>query len=86
MDQVSPVQALRQAVDKVGTLTKFGQVIGVSQSAVSQMLKKGSVLGAEHVLKVEAATGISRHVLRPDLYPTDPAAKPASLGDLEPAR
>jgi DNA-binding transcriptional regulator YdaS (Cro superfamily) len=31
-------------------------------------------LWAEMVLKVEAATGISRHELRPDIYPIEPPA------------
>lgn len=26
---------------------------------------------AEHVLRIEAATGVSRHSLRPDIYPVD---------------
>ena len=35
-----------------------------------------SVIPAEHVLKVEKHTGISRHVLRPDIYgPRKPEVK-----------
>lgn len=39
------------------------------------MLKKRP-LPPEHVLKVEAATGISRHELRPDIYPPEEQAAP----------
>lgn len=32
-------------------------------------MQSGKRLPAEHVLAVEAATGVSRHLLRPDIYP-----------------
>ncbi|MDP8995107.1 MAG: helix-turn-helix domain-containing protein [Pseudomonadota bacterium] len=47
----------------------MGRLLGVTQAAVWRWLDKGLHLPAEHVLKVESATGISRHQLRPDLYP-----------------
>ncbi len=43
--------------------------LGISRQAVSQW-KKVPVL---QVLKVEKLTGISRHVLRPDVYPAEGA-------------
>ena len=47
---------------------------GVSQPTVWAWLKQGKMLPAEFVLKTEAETGISRHDLRPDLYPREDAA------------
>jgi DNA-binding transcriptional regulator YdaS (Cro superfamily) len=52
----------------------MGRLLGVSQPTVWAWLRKGKPLPAEYVLKVEAATGISRHQLRPDLYPPEEAA------------
>jgi hypothetical protein len=40
-------------------------------------LKQGKPLPGELVFEVEAKTGISRHELRPDLYPRDLAPFPA---------
>lgn len=52
----------------------MGRLVGVSQAAVWQWLKDEKPLPAEHVLAVEAATGVSRHDLRPDIYPRELAA------------
>lgn len=42
--------------------------LGISPQAVGRWRKRGRV-PAERVLAVELYTGISRSVLRPDLYP-----------------
>ncbi|WP_309660056.1 MULTISPECIES: YdaS family helix-turn-helix protein [unclassified Sphingomonas] len=57
------------AVQKAGSQSAFGRIIGKRQSVVHDWLRRGVPLPAEHVLKVEAATGISRYDLRPDIYP-----------------
>ncbi len=64
-------QALRSAVDHAGTETAFADICGVSQPAVNKWLNITKQLPAEHVLHVEAATGVSRHYLRPDIYPLE---------------
>ena len=56
----------------------MGRLLGVSQAAVWRWLSEGKSLPAEFVLKVEAETGISRHALRPDLYPIE---RPASTAE-----
>ena len=38
------------------------------------MLNRARRASAEYVLAIEAATGVSRHDLRPDLYPREDAA------------
>jgi DNA-binding transcriptional regulator YdaS (Cro superfamily) len=52
----------------------------VSATAVWKWLNSSKRLPAEHVLAVEAATGISRHLLRPDIYPADLGPSPAWRG------
>jgi DNA-binding transcriptional regulator YdaS (Cro superfamily) len=55
------------------------------------LVNKGRRLPAEHVLAVEAATGVSRHDLRPDIYPREdapaqpPAAVPSAAGGTDSA-
>ncbi|HXC39847.1 MAG TPA: Cro/CI family transcriptional regulator [Burkholderiales bacterium] len=52
----------------------FAKRLGVTQSAVSQWIRKR--VPGERVLAIEAATDgiVSRHELRPDLYPIEQAA------------
>lgn len=63
--------ALERAVTALGSQSAFARFIGVSQPSVWAWIVKGRPLPAEYVLKVEAETGISRHELRPDLYPLE---------------
>lgn len=77
-----------RAIDIAGSQSALARLIGVSQMAVSRWQRGVSPVTPENVLAVEAATGISRHDLRPDLYPREAptAAAPTSPVDLEPAR
>lgn len=67
--------ALARAVRKAGSQSAFGRLLGKRQSVVFGWLQRG-ILPAEMVLAVEAATGISRHELRPDIYRPEIAPKP----------
>jgi len=66
--------ALARAVEKVGSQSAFAKLLGVSQPSVWAWLKYDKPLPAEFVLKTETETGISRHELRPDLYPREDEA------------
>lgn len=68
-DVVSPNAALRLAVNIAGTQAKFAAACGCGQPLISKLIRKNRPLKAELVLKAEAATGVSRHLLRPDIYP-----------------
>ena len=50
-----------------GRATQLASVLEISAPAISQWERVPS----ERVLDVEAATGVSRHDLRPDLYPRE---------------
>ena len=67
--------ALAVAVRSVGSQSAFARLLGRSQSTVHEWLSDDKPLPAEHVLKVEAATGVSRHELRPDIYPIETASQ-----------
>lgn len=66
---------LKEYLNREGlTQAEFAKRLKVSQGMVSQWIING--VAAERVLKIEAATEgkVSRHDLRPDLYPRESAA------------
>lgn len=67
----TPFEALQQAVDRLGSQSKLARLCKVTQPAVWKWMQSGKRLPAEHVLAVEEATGVSRHALRPDIYPVE---------------
>ncbi len=62
-------EALQEAVLRAGSQSAFGEICGISQPSVWKMLQSSKRLTAEYVLSVEQRTGVSRHYLRPDIYP-----------------
>ena len=78
--QMSPFEALQAAVHATGGQSALARVCGRSQPAVWKWVQSAQRLPAEHVLTVEAATGIPRHLLRPDIYPADLGPSPAWKG------
>src|SRR3954454_10456483 len=60
---------LSEAIQAVGGVSELARRIGISQPSVSNWDK----VPAERVLAVEAATGVQRMRLRPDLYHSSPA-------------
>ena len=62
---------LSKAIQAVGGVSELARRIGISQPSVSNWDK----VPAERVLAVEAATGIARMRLRPDLYQEPPASE-----------
>lgn len=61
----SPSDSTERAKQVAGGTTALACELGISKQAVS-MWKK---IPAERVIAIEAATGIPREELRPDLYP-----------------
>jgi DNA-binding transcriptional regulator YdaS (Cro superfamily) len=65
---------LEQAIRAAGGQTALARRLGVSYQAISQWDRVPPL----RVLEVEAATGgaVTRHELRPDLYPPESAPPP----------
>ena len=63
-------QALRRAIALAGSQTALAAKIGKTQGHVSKWLER-NVLPADMVIAIEQATGVSRHDLRPDIYPDE---------------
>lgn len=70
------MSALKQYLDEErGRLKRLAAALGVTPPAICQWHQ----VPAERVLHVERVTGVSRHDLRPDIYPREaPAADAAA--------
>ncbi|HFD80462.1 MAG TPA: helix-turn-helix domain-containing protein [Gammaproteobacteria bacterium] len=66
------MEPLENVVSLIGSQAKLAQVIGVTPMAVSAWKRRGQV-PASRVFAIEKATNfkVSRHDLRPDLYPRE---------------
>lgn len=71
------MDALNTAIDRSGGVSQLAAKLGVRQNVVSNWRGRGKV-AADRVLDVEAATGVSRHDLRPDIFGPAPAQLPNS--------
>ncbi|WP_313800959.1 YdaS family helix-turn-helix protein [Sphingobium sp.] len=67
-------EALKLVIEAYGTQEAAAAAFRVSQSSISRWLSQSKQLPAEHVIQAETDTGISRHWIRPDIYPVEDAA------------
>lgn len=58
-------KTLEDATKPVGGRVELARRLGLTRQAVYQWTE----IPPKHVLKIEEFTGLSRHQLRPDLYP-----------------
>lgn len=68
-EDLTPFEALEMARDIAGGQAGLARICKRSQPTVWKWFQSSKLLPAEHVLPVEAATGIDRTLLRPDIYP-----------------
>jgi DNA-binding transcriptional regulator YdaS (Cro superfamily) len=61
---------IQLAIDAVGGVSQLAKLCKVSYQAVQKWQATGRP-PAERVLEIERVTGISRHDLRPDIYPRE---------------
>ncbi|TPK15197.1 helix-turn-helix domain-containing protein [Mesorhizobium sp. B2-5-9] len=67
------IAIVEQGADKVGGLSKLAEGLGIKHQAFYSWKK----VPAERVLDFERLTGISRHVLRPDVFGPEPGDAPS---------
>ncbi|WEX16254.1 YdaS family helix-turn-helix protein [Pseudomonas sp. G11] len=68
---MSGANPIERAVAVAGSQSSLSRILCCTPQNVQRMCSTGHV-PAKHVLKIEAATGVSRHDLRPDIYPDHP--------------
>jgi TorA maturation chaperone TorD len=74
-------QGLDEAISAAGGVAALARSLGISQPSVSDWNR----IPAERVLSVEAATGVARSVLRPDLFGTE-MQTPDEVDEVDAAR
>lgn len=57
-----------------GNYSALARTLGVSRQRLQHWLNAGTPIPAELVINAEKALGVSRHDLRPDIYPREDAA------------
>ncbi|MEM8724654.1 MAG: YdaS family helix-turn-helix protein [Pseudomonadota bacterium] len=68
---ITPFEALDLLLEQAKTQSALARALGVTQPSVWKWFQTSKRLPAEHVLKAESLFGVSRHDLRPDIYPRD---------------
>jgi DNA-binding transcriptional regulator YdaS (Cro superfamily) len=68
---LTPREALKAVRAKFRTEQEMAEAFSVSQPTVWRWLNQALRLPAEQVLVAERLTGVSRHALRPDIYPVE---------------
>lgn len=63
------LQAFQKALEIYKSQTAMGNALGVDQTTISKRLTSSKEVAAEWVLQIEEDTGVSKHDLRPDIYP-----------------
>lgn len=70
-------EAILKACERAGGQSALARRLGLkSQGSISNWISRGRI-PAEQVLSVERISGVSRHDLRPDLYPRERKAHEA---------
>jgi TorA maturation chaperone TorD len=82
MSDERSLAALERAISAAGGQSALARQIGKSQGHVWHWLKVAKRVPAEAVIAIEAATGVPRSDLRPDVYPT-PASTAAPAAFVE---
>lgn len=71
MKRTQEQKAVQKAIDAAGGVMPLAGLCKVTYQAVQKW--QSGRLPAERVLEIEKVTGVSRHELRPDLYPLEAA-------------
>ncbi|WP_189620748.1 transcriptional regulator [Novosphingobium colocasiae] len=73
-------EALLACRDAAGSISQLGRDLGIPQSTMSRIVHQSKQLPAEHVIRAESLYGVSRHHLRPDIYPVELPGHPRFVG------
>lgn len=68
MKQTAMQKAIKRAADRAGGQSALGRLIGVSRAQVWAWIHRDGKCWPHKAIAIEAATGVSRHELRPDVF------------------
>ncbi|MGE4324200.1 MAG: transcriptional regulator [Sphingobium sp.] len=74
---MTPYEALIACRDAAGSDSQMARDLGVTQPRVWRWINRLKEMPAEFVLKAEEVYSVSRHWLRPDIYPVDLPSAPS---------
>lgn len=66
----TPSNVIQKAIDAVGDSAELATRLGISAGHV-RMWKSRCSVPPKYVIRIEQITGVSRHELRPDIYPEE---------------
>lgn len=64
-------EALLACLECAGSLSQLARDLGIARTTMWRIIDSSKQLPAEYVLLAERLYGVSRHHLRPDIYPPD---------------
>jgi len=82
---MTDINAIQKAIEVAGGLSALASKLGIKPPSVHEWKARGRI-PAERVLDIEAATGVTRYELRPDIYGAAPpkrGKKPATHSSSE---
>lgn len=62
------MELLSAIIEKSGGATKLAAHLDITYGAVMKWRERQSKIPAQYVLSIEKLTGVSRHVMRPDVF------------------
>jgi DNA-binding transcriptional regulator YdaS (Cro superfamily) len=69
LTNITKFEAFKMVIDRYGSQQKAADAVGVHQTTILKALQSTKEAKAEWVLQFEKDTDVSRHDLRPDIYP-----------------
>jgi len=71
IEELTRYEALKLCEERAGSASQMARDLGVTQPRVWRWLNQSKQLPAEYVLRAEELYEVSRHCLRPDIYPME---------------
>jgi len=65
---MTPQQAFSEALHRAGSQAALASIVGKRQPAISKRLNGSCRAEPDEVLVIERKLGVSRHLLRPDIF------------------
>lgn len=65
---MTPQQAFSDALHRAGSQAALASIVGKRQPAISKRLNGSCRAEPDEVLAIERKLGVSRHLLRPDIF------------------